>query len=534
MWRVVSTEARRSPRRTGRPGARLQCAARHAHARAGAQWARGLAWMVSPWLLCAIALAALGCASTAPVFVGGIADGGGLDGGGSVDGGSVDGGPVDGGPVDGGPVDGGALDAGTLDGGIADGGPTADAGLDDAGTTAPSCPGAAACSGRECGVELVCNTSCGSCNAFQTCTADGHCQCTNDAACSATMHCDRGACVPDVCAKGQYFCAANQRRLCNASGSQYAVASDCSYSCVEGACVAQCADDSACPADQYCNLGSCVPDQCTQGTYFCQGSQRRQCTGNGSASTLSEDCPFGCTAAGCQPECTADASCRVDQHCESGACTADVCAQGAAYCDGNQRRQCNDNGSASSPLQDCPFGCTPSACLPECATDSGCRTDQYCNLGACVVDVCAQGTYFCDGAQRKLCNANGSGSSIVETCGYQCQGGACVPAPACPSGNGRYCGGSVGRDSQILYSCASGSYTFYAYCGVSCAPQPPGLNDKCTTGTCPGGNGRYCGQSVSGLTAGTLYTCSNATYTVYAVCATGCVIAPAGMNDHCQ
>lgn len=111
----------------------------------------------------------------------------------------------------------------------------------------------------------------------------------------------------------------------------------------------------------------------------------------------------------------------------------------------------------------------------------------------------------------------------------QCKG---APAGSCPSGNGLYCGTTLGLDSKTLYSCSSGNSSFHAWCAAGCNVAAAGTADSCKWGSCPSGNGAYCGQSV-GLSSTKLYQCTNATYTIKQSCGGTCVVAPPGQADYC-
>lgn len=110
------------------------------------------------------------------------------------------------------------------------------------------------------------------------------------------------------------------------------------------------------------------------------------------------------------------------------------------------------------------------------------------------------------------------------------------PKPgACPSGDGFYCGGALGLDPDTLYSCAGGKSTASEVCANGCMSAPAGQNDACAPegGSCPNGDGLYCGESL-GLTPGTLYSCTGGVHEQTMVCPEGCVDAGAGNNDYCS
>ncbi|HIA00448.1 MAG TPA: hypothetical protein EYN66_00790 [Myxococcales bacterium] len=111
----------------------------------------------------------------------------------------------------------------------------------------------------------------------------------------------------------------------------------------------------------------------------------------------------------------------------------------------------------------------------------------------------------------------------------QCKSGS---SGTCPGGNGAYCGSSVGKDSKTLYNCINGTFSFKAFCAAGCNVAPSGTADSCKAGSCSSGNGAYCGQSV-GLSSTILYHCQNAAYTIQQECSGQCVVAPPGQPDKC-
>ena len=114
--------------------------------------------------------------------------------------------------------------------------------------------------------------------------------------------------------------------------------------------------------------------------------------------------------------------------------------------------------------------------------------------------------------------------------------GTVTPPPdggsACPRGDGTYCGGSIGRGSNHLYTCTAGTYVETGRCegfGL-CVVSQSGAHDKCG---CLNGDGVYCGSAV-GLDAHTLYQCSAGTYTPTLSCgAAECLVLPPGQGDSC-
>lgn len=115
-------------------------------------------------------------------------------------------------------------------------------------------------------------------------------------------------------------------------------------------------------------------------------------------------------------------------------------------------------------------------------------------------------------------------------------GGGPGPGPTdeCPNGTGYYCGESVGLDAGSLYYCSGGNFTLQEVCESGCDQMPPGVNDVCSGGggSCPSGDGLYCGESI-GLNAGTLYSCMAGMFVESQVCDEGCMVNAPGVNDQC-
>jgi hypothetical protein len=161
-------------------------------------------------------------------------------------------------------------------------------------------------------------------------------------------------------------------------------------------------------------------------------------------------------------------------------------------------------------------GSSGSGGAPACPSGNG----NYCGSAQNPAAPNLDTLYTCNNGSwtvKKKC----SGSCIVDHCG------------SCPDGDGKYCGGDgVNGDANTLYECKGGTLTAIQVCPGSCTTNAPGTPDSC--GSCPsGGNGAYCGDDGLGLDSNTLYNCQNGTVTVKQVCSNGCLIAPPGTADTC-
>lgn len=131
----------------------------------------------------------------------------------------------------------------------------------------------------------------------------------------------------------------------------------------------------------------------------------------------------------------------------------------------------------------------------------------------------------------------------VTGCPNGCENGGCVQPPMDPcanasSGNGAYCGASLGAgDANTLYQCQGGMTASSMACPNGCKVQPPGVADSCNPSGDPcvnagAGNGLYCGGSISG-DPNVLYNCQNGGTASSTTCANGCQVMPPGTPDAC-
>lgn len=141
--------------------------------------------------------------------------------------------------------------------------------------------------------------------------------------------------------------------------------------------------------------------------------------------------------------------------------------------------------------------------------------------------------YECIGGQHRV------NQTCEDGCSTQAQGtnDKCnePQTTQCPFGTGLYCGDADGRDAGNLYRCDNGRYTFEQACSDGCQSNGNGTNDSCKTAmsSCPSGDGLYCGSTL-GLNRETLYNCQNGQSVVFEQCMHGCKEAPSGQNDSCN
>ncbi len=140
-------------------------------------------------------------------------------------------------------------------------------------------------------------------------------------------------------------------------------------------------------------------------------------------------------------------------------------------------------------------------------------------------------------------SCSGGATTDVTGCPSGCDGGACMQPPQDPcanasSGNGAYCGASLGAGNpDTLYQCQNGMTASSMGCPNGCKVQPPGVADSCNPSGDPcvnasSGNGLYCGGSING-DASVLYNCQNMATASSTACAAGCQVMPPGQPDAC-
>jgi hypothetical protein len=361
------------------------------------------------------------------------------------------------------------------------------------------CRGGEACRGGLCRPidEPICTPGATRCSGSTliTCTADGRREV--ESTCSGRERCeDTGTsarCIDPSCEPFSIGCIDDATAfVCAAAGDDR--------------------DLLPCRGDQRCVDGSCVRRACTPGTFECDGNAVRVCNEDGSAFVLVvcdglEECadtPWGCTcndgtcaARICDPgtaECVGPGSrsclndgrtlgpveaCADDEGCFGGQCEPIACTPGTVRCSGTSLLTCTVDGAGYS-VRDCRSEgafcdtgaptptCTTRTCEPGLATcnatntavivcnatgseqtTTACGTNEYCSAGRCLERVCTPGARSCRSGNVHVCNALGSGFTLIETCNYgsvdtseDCgaQGKTCsVSAQACVGGDTSTC-----------------------------------------------------------------------------------------------
>lgn len=171
----------------------------------------------------------------------------------------------------------------------------------------------------------------------------------------------------------------------------------------------------------------------------------------------------------------------------------DWCAARAngSYCDGRSVHTCTSN--RTTRIEPCADGCYERGATSVCASDAvdPCFNDPdgtYCgsSIGATarVNDV-----YVCRGRR----------TARIDVCAMGCEGtfgmARCRVAMADPceratSGDGLYCGASLGAgDTNTLYDCRSRRTSSAMVCTHGCMVRPPGMPDACNPPPSTGGAG---------------------------------------------
>ncbi|MFC1642851.1 hypothetical protein ACFL5O_09245, partial [Myxococcota bacterium] len=238
-------------------------------------------------------------------------------------------------------------------------------------------------------------------------------------ACASAEHCDsaRGRCL--ACLPGQHRCSGWKLERCAPDGTGWEWQEDC-------------------PSAAYCDSRSAQCLDCLPGEAFCSGATLYTCNSQHSGWDLRQ--------CGSPAQCNATvATCRTcfpgELDCNEGElrrCTealawesVDQCATQALCLDTVEQARAQHSDLVETCLRPvCEVGefrCQPSdgtvleGCPPSrddwqrvavCATAALCDAD----LPGCLEPTCDPGEYRCDGAELKLCNADGTAEVSIQTC----------------------------------------------------------------------------------------------------------------------
>ncbi len=353
------------------------------------------------------------------------------------------------------------------------------------------------CGARECGLEPVCYTSCGTCDpTTEVCTAEGQCECVPS--------CLGRDCGPDpVCGESCGTCTGTD--VCNASGRCVASCTPdcsgrvcgpdpvCSTSCGSCTLPATCSADGQCiaPCTPDCTGRTCGPDPvCFASCGTC--TSPAVCDSTGNCSSCAE------TPCGLVPNC----GCPDGQKCSlvtHGSSTLRACVAAGP---GTMGSACTSDAGCAAGLicLELPSeeGGTAAACYPFCDSDSDCpgdaslcheafadTTDQICSLGCHLItstgcpsgSKCALYVLTATGQPLTDCTSDLGSGGYLTMCaaesdcrsGFYCDSGAgqCIgycsiwPTDTCIYGTGcRQFVDGMGSPVGIVFDGTSYGYCF--------------------------------------------------------------------------
>ncbi len=221
-----------------------------------------------------------------------------------------------------------------------------------------------------------------------------------------------------------------------------------------------CSDGTDCGADVFRQTQF---RSCSGASALCDGATAWAPAALAAACSVDSVCEEGHPACvpsvPCETRCEADADCDADQHCVTDTCAADQCDQGARYCSGVELRLCDDNGGGSALLDTCELGCEDGSCL-------------LCPGNVCADRGLAVGAHCVDGARVVCDEVDGCLVSVEETV---CAG----ETPLCVEGGCVAC--SVGGDcASPRQDCVEQA----CVCRHGCEPGERGCQDELGVWTC--------------------------------------------------
>ena len=339
-------------------------------------------------------------------------------------------------------------------------------------------------------------------------SCDGTGAVLSDFPCAEGRYCDEGSCRDQACEPDSAICQGNVAVVCDELGassttivcSEEATCVDSGFgcscqagtcevrvcqpstaSCIEGArhpCAADglsLLEPETCDDDEVCVAGECLPEVCQPGALTCAAEILLECNTDGTTRDETDcaatdqiceiiDESAECADTVCEPdasECneggttvatcdargasTEEIECRLDQHCAGGACVTDLCVQGSeARCVEDDVKRCSATGSGFVLVQDCD------------------DETQHCREGACHDVVCQAGVTFCSADVQVECSADGTSeqrTNCVEQSSYcnhetaSCASWVCTPSSSsCEHEVVREC--NARGSSELTTNCA--------------------------------------------------------------------------------
>jgi hypothetical protein len=287
----------------------------------------------------------------------------------------------------------------------------------------------------------------------------------------ATSVCVTGTCLVASCERGYVDCNDRPEDGCEAT-------LDSVQHC--GSCTNKCVLANATPE---CVSGRCEIARCTAGWDDCDGK-----SGNGCERPLNNLTDCGACGAPCRVA-------HATTECGSGKCSFAACEAGWGDCN----RDTGETGGGDGCETDLGAPANCGACGNKCPTDK-----PYCAGGACTAIVCDEGTADCNG-DNVMCETELNTVTNCGACGVVCGSvanatvncnadGACEPT--CNAGFDS-CDDSFGNGCEIdlhtLANCGA--------CGTSCAHANAASacpDGNCNLSTCNAGYGNCNNNAADG------------------------------------
>jgi hypothetical protein len=287
-----------------------------------------------------------------------------------------------------------------------------------------------------CEASLNSVTNCGACD--RNCESFDHVR---------NAYCAGGKCTALECEAGFADCDNDIETGCETSVNSITDCALCGETCNYANAVTS------------CESGSCEFLQCRSGFGNCNDD-----LGDGCETVLNT--VFNCG------EC--NDRCGSGETCAGGVCTEAICEMGTGDCDGDPENGCE---TPLNTANDCRF------CSVLCFSSSG--EDVSCELGACTITECIEGSYDCDRDPVNGCESRLKDNLNCGKCGDECSiDNAFV---SCATGNCEFirckppfedCDDNLDNGCEV----ETGTYSNCSACGDTC-----GIGFSCIEGQCQDG-----------------------------------------------
>lgn len=295
--------------------------------------------------------------------------------------------------------------------------------------------------------------------------------CNQPGDCSPGNTCRDSMCLPECQSDNQ--CAFNEKCMRGNCILTCRVDNDCflGHICLHNTCLFGCHGDEDCSASESCRNNRCV-NPCSESpcgpNAMCSVTNQRATCSCANGFVPNPTAKIACVRTPALP-CTENRVCPFGTTCSENACRP-VCSKDSG-CLSNER--CDVRNGVCKPLcrkdNDCPTGeyCEDLMCIAGCRSDSGCPSDRSCLNNKCV-DICKSPT---------ACGTNAECSCInhkkVCSCPYGLVGdplsGCRLPATLCVNNN----------------DCSAGQTCFGGLCQSICSKDNDCLSDeRCLDNIC--------------------------------------------------